>query len=87
MFLFLDVFVYLIDLFQLFLCFRPQRKKDVTHLATIEAIYYFFREMSQFLDPSGSYDGEYDNLLYFYAYQYNIVSSSSTSKHLPWNST
>ncbi|CAI8001596.1 tRNA-uridine aminocarboxypropyltransferase 1 [Geodia barretti] len=48
---------------------RPQTK-TTSHLATIEAIYYFFRETCQ---PPEAYKGEYDNLLYFYAYQYNVV--------------
>eukprot|EP01130_Rhizamoeba_saxonica_P015751 TRINITY_DN711_c2_g1_i2.p1 TRINITY_DN711_c2_g1~~TRINITY_DN711_c2_g1_i2.p1 ORF type:complete len:168 (+),score=29.10 TRINITY_DN711_c2_g1_i2:378-881(+) len=40
-------------------------------LATIEAIYYFMREYQ--LKTSNSYDGEYDNLLFYFTYFYNKI--------------
>jgi len=40
-------------------------------LATIEAIYYFFKEYQ--LKTAGTYEGEYDNLLYYYSLFYNII--------------
>ena len=58
---------------------RPQRKKDIKHLATIEAIYYFFREMSELVEGR-PYSGIYDNLLYFYAYQYDIVHQAQVER-------
>ena len=39
-------------------------------LATIEAIYYFFREYQQ---VSGAYDGRYDNLMYLYVAMFTMV--------------
>ncbi|RMX56343.1 hypothetical protein pdam_00004462, partial [Pocillopora damicornis] len=50
---------------------RPQRKPD-TCLATIEAIYYFFKEYDQHI-LKREYDGRYDNLLYFFAFQYKLI--------------
>eukprot|EP00771_Trimastix_marina_P001743 gnl/Trimastix_PCT/2837.p1 GENE.gnl/Trimastix_PCT/2837~~gnl/Trimastix_PCT/2837.p1 ORF type:complete len:259 (+),score=14.76 gnl/Trimastix_PCT/2837:59-835(+) len=52
------------------LFWRHQRKSD-THLATIEAIYYFFRSYAEALH--GTYRGEFDNLLWYYAYMYRRV--------------
>lgn len=60
-------------------CFwRPQAKSS-NCLATIEAIYYFFKEMDSCLSDS-PYSGCYDNLLYFYAYQYSIVHQAQEQK-------
>ncbi|KAF2071112.1 hypothetical protein CYY_007577 [Polysphondylium violaceum] len=44
-------------------------------LATIEAIYYFFKEYQQAIS-NGAYNGEYDNLLYYYTFFYNLIQSS-----------
>lgn len=50
---------------------------DVKNLATIEALYLFFKEYDTCLNISTSkdysYDGKYDNLLYFYVYNYNLI--------------
>ncbi|KAI8060396.1 DTW domain-containing protein [Gilbertella persicaria] len=44
---------------------------DDQHLATIEAIYYLYREYSEtYEDP---YDGKYDNLLFYYKFFYNMI--------------
>jgi len=40
-------------------------------LATIEAIYYFFKEYQQKM--TGIYNGEYDNLLFYFIYYYNMI--------------
>ncbi|EDO33850.1 predicted protein, partial [Nematostella vectensis] len=50
---------------------RPQQKPN-TCLATIEAIYFFFKEYEQHILQS-PYEGQYDNLLYFYSFQYNLI--------------
>ncbi|KAJ4461502.1 putative DTW domain protein [Paratrimastix pyriformis] len=51
------------------------RYQDVSPhcLATIEAIYYFFREFANAKD--GRYEGQYDNLLYFFSYYYDKIQS------------
>lgn len=53
-------------------------------LSTIEAIYYFLRETGQ------SKNAQFDNLLWFYSYFYNLIQAhyqngvkSFTSKHTP----
>jgi len=40
-------------------------------LATIEAIYYFFKE--HHVRMHGTYNGEYDNLLFYFAYNYQLI--------------
>ncbi|RKP24141.1 DTW domain-containing protein [Syncephalis pseudoplumigaleata] len=44
------------------------------HLATIEAIYYFYREYHKAYATS-SYAGEYDNLLYYFKFFYNRIQN------------
>ena len=52
---------------------RYQKNGDA-YLATIEAIYYFYREFFSALNgPSVQYQGEYDNLLYLYVFLYDII--------------
>ncbi|XP_078375696.1 tRNA-uridine aminocarboxypropyltransferase 1-like isoform X2 [Oculina patagonica] len=58
---------------------RPQRKKPDTCLATIEAIYYFFKEYDQHI-LKRAYDGRYDNLLYFFAFQYNLIQEEQLKR-------
>jgi len=53
---------------------RHQRKGD-DHLATIEAIYYFFRERHEALN-NGTYDGQYDNLLYIFSGMLRLIEDS-----------
>ncbi|GIY12213.1 tRNA-uridine aminocarboxypropyltransferase [Caerostris extrusa] len=46
-----------------------QEKLD-THLSTIEAIYYFLVELHGLMHPEVPYDGEYDNMLFFFKFMY-----------------
>ncbi|KAM9765724.1 tRNA-uridine aminocarboxypropyltransferase 1 isoform 2-T2 [Menidia menidia] len=60
-------------------CFwRRQKGKPDTYLATIEAIYYFFKDFQQ-LCLSQEYDGEYDNLLFFYSFLHSVVNKAKMS--------
>jgi len=43
-------------------------------LATIEAIYYFYREYHE--KQIGLYNGQYDDLLFFYVYMYNLIQNT-----------
>lgn len=44
------------------------------HLATIEAIYYVYREFGEMVE--GNYDdGRYDNLLFYYRYFYKMIQN------------
>jgi len=43
------------------------------YLATIEAIYYFLKEYHH--KSRGCYNGEYDNLLYYYSYFFNLIQN------------
>ncbi|KAJ2388117.1 hypothetical protein GGI23_006126 [Coemansia sp. RSA 2559] len=43
---------------------------DDSYLATIEAIYFLYRD-----SMSGEYDGEYDALMFFYKYFYDLIQS------------
>ncbi|KAI8141736.1 DTW domain-containing protein [Fennellomyces sp. T-0311] len=43
------------------------------HLATIEAIYYVYREFAEAYETNGDYDGRYDNLLFYYRYFYKMI--------------
>lgn len=53
--------------------FWRYQNKGQDHLSTIEAIYYFYREFQSVV--YGSYSGEYDNLLYYYSYFYEMIQS------------
>lgn len=46
---------------------------DDFHLATIEAIYYLYREYGQ--TYQAPYDGSYDNLLFYYKFFYNLIQN------------
>lgn len=60
-------------------CFwRRQKGKPDTYLATIEAIYYFLKDFHEHCLDEG-YDGEYDNLLFFYSYLHSVVNKAKTS--------
>jgi hypothetical protein len=50
---------------------------DDQHLATIEAIYYFYKEYEQAYQKE---TGSYDNLLFYYKFFYELVQSNYTSK-------
>ena len=54
---------------------RHQKIAD-TNLATIEALYFFFRDYDVNLSFGGDYslyDGKYDTLLYYYAFNYHLI--------------
>lgn len=55
---------------------RYQQHGD-SFLATIEAIYFFFREyqleMNKLKFQNEEYSGKYDDLLFFYAFQYEMI--------------
>ena len=60
------------------LFWRYQKGKTEDHLATIEAVYFFCRQFHQALHGAAvpgwaDYTGQYDDLLYYYAYQYELV--------------
>ncbi len=60
------------------LFWRFQKGKTANHLATIEAIYFFCRQFHQALHAAGApglppYSGQYDDLFYYYSYQYETV--------------
>ncbi|KAM4593250.1 tRNA-uridine aminocarboxypropyltransferase 1 isoform 1-T2 [Odontesthes bonariensis] len=60
-------------------CFwRRQKGKPDTYLATIEAIYYFLRDFHQDC-LTQEYNGEYDNLLFFYSYLHSVVNKAKAS--------
>ncbi|XP_033972636.1 DTW domain-containing protein 1 isoform X1 [Trematomus bernacchii] len=61
-------------------CFwRSQRGKPDTYLATIEAIYYFLKDFHKHC-LAQEYNGEYDNLLFFYSYLHSVVNKSKQKK-------
>eukprot|EP00698_Gefionella_okellyi_P015048 TRINITY_DN4217_c0_g1_i1.p1 TRINITY_DN4217_c0_g1~~TRINITY_DN4217_c0_g1_i1.p1 ORF type:complete len:167 (+),score=43.28 TRINITY_DN4217_c0_g1_i1:162-662(+) len=65
----------------LFWRYQPEKRGDEC-LATIEAIYFFYRD---FVEKSkGSYNGEVDNLLLFYVHQYNRIQEEYRKKQLPF---
>eukprot|EP00347_Sterkiella_histriomuscorum_P007246 403349699 len=54
---------------------RYQRISE-SNLATIEALYYFFRDFDVNKNCQGDYskyDGKYDNLLYYYVFNYKLI--------------
>ncbi|XP_070764298.1 tRNA-uridine aminocarboxypropyltransferase 1 [Enoplosus armatus] len=60
-------------------CFwRRQKGKPDTYLATIEAIYYFLKDFHKHC-LAQEYNGEYDNLLFFYSYLHSVVNKAKTS--------
>ncbi|XP_026175900.1 tRNA-uridine aminocarboxypropyltransferase 1 [Mastacembelus armatus] len=60
-------------------CFwRHQKGKPDTYLATIEAIYYFLKDFHVHC-LAQEYNGEYDNLLFFYSYLHSVVNKAKMS--------
>lgn len=60
-------------------CFwRHQRGSPDTYLATIEAIYYFLKDYHT-LCLLKEYDGEYDNLLFFYSFLHELILKAKVS--------
>lgn len=65
-------------------CFwRHQKGKPDSYLATIEAIYYFLRDYHKHC-LGQEYDGEYDNLLFFYSFLHSVVNKAKTERKT-WN--
>ncbi|XP_037553116.1 tRNA-uridine aminocarboxypropyltransferase 1 [Nematolebias whitei] len=60
-------------------CFwRSQKGKPDTYLATIEALYYFMKDFHQ--QCLGlEYDGEYDNLLFFYSFLHSVINTAKSA--------
>ncbi|XP_008308748.1 tRNA-uridine aminocarboxypropyltransferase 1 isoform X2 [Cynoglossus semilaevis] len=57
-------------------CFwRHQKGKPDTYLATIEAIYYFLKDLHEHC-LAQEYKGDYDNLLFFYSFLHSVVNKS-----------
>uniref|UniRef100_A0A3B1JZZ1 tRNA-uridine aminocarboxypropyltransferase 1 n=1 Tax=Astyanax mexicanus TaxID=7994 RepID=A0A3B1JZZ1_ASTMX len=57
-------------------CFwRHQRGSPDTYLATIEAIYYFLKDFHIHC-LEREYNGEYDNLLFFYSFLHKLISKA-----------
>ncbi|KAL0483272.1 hypothetical protein AKO1_014625 [Acrasis kona] len=52
--------------------FWRNQKFDIHFLSTIEAIHYFFRDYHEATNQ-GSYEGQYDDLLYLFLYQYEVI--------------
>lgn len=53
---------------------RYQRGITDKNLSTIEAMYFFMRDYDKVMAEQ-EYDGKYDNLLYFYAYNYALIQN------------
>ena len=66
----------------LFWRYQP-KSVDEKGLATIEAIYYFYKEYyfaAIEKSPTTIYDGRFDDLLYFFSYNYNLIQKHYKSK-------
>ncbi|XP_015267275.1 PREDICTED: DTW domain-containing protein 1 [Gekko japonicus] len=60
-------------------CFwRHQKGKPDTYLSTIEAIYYFLVDYHRELLKE-KYEGQYDNLLFFYSFMYQLIKNARSS--------
>lgn len=55
--------------------FWRYQRVDSSNLATVEALYFFFKEYDQCI-TNKEYDGKYDNLLYFYTFNYNLIQNA-----------
>lgn len=62
---------------------RYQKGEADTSLATIEALYFFFRDYEVAMNHAGKgYDayyeagGKWDNLLYYYAFNFKIIQDA-----------
>ncbi|CAO3642520.1 unnamed protein product [Mucor hiemalis] len=56
---------------------------DDYHLATIEAIYYLYREFGE--TYQAPYDGSYDNLLFYYKFFYNMIQDNYQNKSVSFS--
>ncbi|XP_063170116.1 tRNA-uridine aminocarboxypropyltransferase 1 isoform X2 [Candoia aspera] len=60
-------------------CFwRHQKGKPETYLSTIEAIYYFLIDYHKDILKE-KYDGQYDNLLFFFSFMYKLIRKAKDS--------
>ncbi|KAM3828304.1 tRNA-uridine aminocarboxypropyltransferase 1 isoform 2-T2 [Vipera latastei] len=60
-------------------CFwRSQKGKPETYLSTIEAIYYFLVDYHKEVLKE-KYDGQYDNLLFFFSFMYKLIRKAKDS--------
>ncbi|XP_058012518.1 tRNA-uridine aminocarboxypropyltransferase 1 isoform X1 [Ahaetulla prasina] len=60
-------------------CFwRHQKGKPETYLSTIEAIYYFLVDYHKEVLKE-HYDGQYDNLLFFFSFMYKLIRKAKDS--------
>ncbi|AWP01374.1 putative DTW domain-containing protein 1 isoform 5 [Scophthalmus maximus] len=60
-------------------CFwRHQKGKPDSYLSTIEAIYYFLKDFHEHC-LAQEYNGEYDNILFFYSYLHSVVNKAKIS--------
>ncbi|XP_066491619.1 tRNA-uridine aminocarboxypropyltransferase 1 isoform X2 [Tiliqua scincoides] len=60
-------------------CFwRHQKGKPDTYLSTIEAIYYFLVEYHKDVIEE-KYEGQYDNLLFFFSFMYKLIRNAKCS--------
>eukprot|EP00126_Sphaerothecum_destruens_P009644 Sdes_comp20554_c0_seq1m15324 len=65
---------------------RYQTNLPDSCLATLEAIYYFFREYHTAYENSIKYDGRYDNLFYYFQHQYETIQKSYLKNSKPHKS-
>ncbi|KAI8343237.1 DTW domain-containing protein [Chlamydoabsidia padenii] len=56
------------------------QQKSENHLATIEAIYYTYREYAEAYEQ-GDYHGQYDNLMYYYRFFYHLIQDRYRQNH------
>lgn len=59
--------------------YQPKDMGD-DFLATIEAIYYFYRDYLSVKNQSQPYDGSVDNLLFFFAHMYKVIQQTYKEK-------
>ncbi|KAG2171658.1 hypothetical protein INT43_008038 [Umbelopsis isabellina] len=66
------------------LFWRYQSLSD-NYLATIEAIYYLYREYAEAFEMNGNpYDGRYDNLLFYFKFFYNMIQNKYRKENRPY---
>lgn len=52
---------------------RHQKDNPATYLSTIEAVHYLVRDYHELFLEDTSYNGEYDNLLFFFSFMYQKI--------------
>lgn len=52
---------------------RHQKNNPATYLSTIEAVYYLVQDYHELFLDDTSYNGEYDNLLFFFSFMYQKI--------------